>query len=89
MLTPVMVGLSAAVNTAAEHLIGWTSRTGPGIGWLFAASYMLCLAGALAMKKPFGHTVVLLLVPLAVIPLELLLLGALLLWLFGFPSGIQ
>lgn len=84
LIIPLMVGLGAAVE-----VIAWTPRTGPGIGWVFVASYLLCLAGALALKKPLGRTIILMLVPLAVIPLEVLLLGALLLWLFGFPSGIQ
>lgn len=83
-MIPLMVGLSAAVRA-----VGWAPRTGPGIMFLLLASYLLCVAGALGIKKPLGHTIVLMLVPLVVIPLEVLLTGALLLWLFGFRSGIQ
>ncbi|MCO5052548.1 MAG: hypothetical protein M9920_09610 [Verrucomicrobiae bacterium] len=84
-LIPAVTGLSAVM----EFGLGWTLRGGPGVGFDLLVSYLLCVAGALAMKKPLGRTMAFILAPLVILPFEVLFLGALTLWLFGFSDTIQ
>jgi hypothetical protein len=63
-------------------------RLGLGIAWPVLLGFLLCAGAAFGMKKGVGRTLVLIFIPALAIPLEILLMGLLLVWLSGL-KGVQ
>jgi hypothetical protein len=85
LLVPLVIGSSAVLEALSRP--AWPVP-GPGILPLLLVALIICIGGALAMKKPVRRTVFLILIPVLVLPLEVVLMGALLTWLTGL-RGIQ
>jgi len=83
LLTPVAIGSSAVLEAWGRDV-----RPGLGVAWLLLLGFLICLAGAFGMKKTVGQTVVLMLIPVVILPIEALLMGALLVEFFGL-RGVQ
>lgn len=89
LLLPVIGFIGGIFEKLEWHVWpGPTPGIHPGLGVYLLVGYFVCAAGALTMKKGLIDKTVFILLPLIILPLEIPLMGVLLIFIFGL-DGIR